>query len=117
MSSIHIALKQLARWKGTENDSLYISINISAKDFFYIDVYEVLKNLVEKYEVSPEKLKLEITENVLVAEFVSKNDVLAQLREFGFKIEMDDFGKGYSSINVLKDLEINAVTIDMGKGI
>lgn len=108
------AVKQLARWKGTENDSLYISINISAKDFFYIDVYEVLKNLVEKYEVSPEKLKLEITENVLVAEFVSKNDVLAQLREFGFKIEMDDFGKGYSSINVLKDLEINAVKIDMG---
>ena len=60
------AVKQLARWKGTENDSLYISINISAKDFFYIDVYEVLKNLVEKYEVSPENSNLRLLKTCLL---------------------------------------------------
>ena len=84
---------------GKEN--LYLSLNISAKDFFYLDVYKILTGLVNKYEVDPSRLRLEITENVLMTETKTKLNVLSALRKFGFKIEVDDFGGGYSSLNML----------------
>lgn len=108
-----MAVKKLAEWKA-ENNDMYISINISAKDFYYCDVYKFLTELVEKHQVSPQKLNIEITETVLMQDVNAHKVILQKLNDYGFTIEMDDFGSGYSSLNTLKNLEMNTLKIDMG---
>lgn len=107
------AIIQLKRWKDMGKENLYLSINISAKDFFYLDVYKILTGLVNKYEVDPSRLRLEITENVLMTETKTKLNVLSALRKFGFKIEVDDFGGGYSSLNMLNSNLIDNIKFDI----
>ena len=107
------AIKQLSAWKDTEKKDLMISVNMSAKDFFSTDVYQVLSDLVEKYQVDAGKLRLEITETALLEEPESCDAIIKRLREKGFIVEIDDFGKGYSSISMLKDIQADVMKIDM----
>lgn len=108
------ACKQLRRWKDAGKDNIHISVNISPKDFFYIDIYKTLTELVEKYEIDPVNLKLEITETAMMNNIEVQMDVLDRLHNYGFCIEIDDFGSGYSSLNTLKDLKVDVLKIDMG---
>ena len=100
-------------WKETHPD-LFISINISPKDFYFIDVVQEIKDLVTKYEINPQKLRIEITETVMIDDVVNRLNDINKLRESGFVIEMDDFGSGYSSLNMLKDIPVDVLKIDMG---
>ncbi len=109
-----LAVNQLHQWKDTEYASLYLSVNISALDFYYIDVYETLTTLMDKYQVPREKLRLEITETALMTDPEKQLPLIQQLRDQGFLVEIDDFGKGYSSLSMLKDIEADALKIDMG---
>ena len=79
-----------------------------------MDVYETFTGLVQKYEIDPEMLKLEITETALMSDFKKNMAILKRLQDFGFKIEIDDFGSGYSSLNMLKDISADVLKIDMG---
>lgn len=106
------ATKQLSIWQKQGID-LYIAVNISAKDFYYLDLYNVFTELVKKYDISPKKLKLEITETVLMHDISIHSKILTKLQEFGFYIEMDDFGSGYSSLNLLKNIKMDVLKIDM----
>lgn len=107
------AVIQLKKWKEKGREDLYLSINISAKDFFYLDVYKMLTGFIKEYDVNPANLRLEIKENVLVTEVEGKLNVLSSLSKFGFKIEMDDFGSGYSSLNILKSMNVDNVKFDI----
>ena len=107
------AVKKLAKWRQDQND-MHISVNISTKDFYYCDVYKYLTGLVEKYNIKPQKLNIEITETVLMQDINVHRQVLKKLNAYGFTIEMDDFGSGFSSLNTLKDVEMNTLKIDMG---
>lgn len=104
------ACEQLARWR--DND-LFISINISPKDFYFMDVLAEIKSLVKEYDVDPVRLRVEITESVMISDAENKVRLLAGLREAGFLVEMDDFGSGYSSLNMLKKMPIDVIKIDM----
>jgi len=106
------ACKILGRWKGEDN-ALSISVNISPKDFYFMDVYKVITGLVEKYEISPSALHLEITESFAITDFDKKMAVINKFRDKGFIVEMDDFGSGYSSLNLLQDMPIDVLKIDM----
>jgi len=106
-------VKVLKDWK-ERGIKQYISINVSVKDFYYIDLYKELTSLVEKYEVSPSKLNIEITESVIAVNNHAYGEVIKKLQNYGFKIEMDDFGSGYSSLNLLKDVSMDVLKIDMG---
>jgi len=103
------ACEILKRW----NNDLFISVNISPKDFFFIDVMAELKSLVKEYDIDPVRLRLEITETVMMADIDNRLQILNELREAGFIIEMDDFGSGYSSLNLLKDMPVDVLKIDM----
>ncbi|MCR5774122.1 MAG: GGDEF domain-containing phosphodiesterase [Lachnospiraceae bacterium] len=107
------AVKQLDQWKGTSKEDLTISINMSAKDFFNIDVYDVLTKLIDKYQVSTDNLRLEITETALLDDPKSSDEIVRKLRERGFIVELDDFGKGYSSLSMLKNIHADILKIDM----
>lgn len=106
------AAKQLKIWKDKGFEDIYISVNISPKDFYYLDIYQTITNLVKKYEIEPEKLRLELTETALAYNEEDMIEVITKLRDAGFIIEIDDFGSGYSSLNTLKDICADVVKID-----
>lgn len=106
-----LAAMQLKLWKDMGREDLHISINISAKDFFYLDVYSTLKGLVDKYGIAVQNLRLELTETAIVTEG-DNMEMIAKLHDDGFIIEIDDFGSGYSSLNMLKDIRADVLKID-----
>ena len=107
------AAETLQKWQGTDKKDLYLSINISAKDFYYLDVYQTLTEIVETYNIDPKKLRLEITESVLMSDVEKLLALTKKLHQYGFFIEIDDFGKGYSSLAMLKDIDVDVLKIDM----
>ncbi len=109
-----LACRQLREWKEQGREGLHISVNISPKDFYFLDVYETLTSLIKRYEINPAYLKLEITETALMEELSKQVDLLGRLREFGFQVEIDDFGSGYSSLNTLQDIEVDVLKLDRG---
>lgn len=109
-----LAAAKLREWKDNGREDWYISVNISPKDFYYMDIYREVTGLVERYGISPKKLKLEITETVMMTEMKNRMGLLEQLRGYGFEVEIDDFGSGYSSLNMLKDIDVDSIKIDMG---
>ena len=102
----------LAKWK-KEGKNLFISINISPKDFYFIDVIDEIQNLVKKYNIDTKKLRIEITETALIDDSKERTKIFESFRNLGFIVEMDDFGSGYSSLNMLKDVPIDVLKIDM----
>ncbi len=106
------AARKLAEWKGTDKEDLYISVNISPKDFFHIDVFDFFDRLVKKYDVDKTKLKLEITETFMMRDALKQLALVNKLHNEGFEIEIDDFGKGYSSLSLLKDINADTLKID-----
>lgn len=107
------AVEQLAIWQKQGFNDYYISVNISVLDFYYGDLYKIFTDLVKKYEISPTKLNLEITESFFMGDKNINKDTLSRLQDYGFGIEMDDFGSGYSSLNALKELNMDVLKIDM----
>lgn len=105
------AAKQLKIWKDS-GYNYYISVNISAKDFYHIDVYQTFKNLVSEYGIDTDKLHIEITETALSEDKQEAHKTIERLHDEGFIIEIDDFGSGYSSFNFLKDVCADVIKID-----
>lgn len=103
------ACEILQKW----HNDLFISINISPKDFYFMDVVEELQAIVKEYGVEPSRLRIEITETVMMQDNENRIDILNQLKQNGFLVEMDDFGSGFSSLNMLKDMPVDVIKIDM----
>ena len=108
------AAKKLSEWKKEGKDQYHISVNISTKDFYLVDVYETFVGLVDKYDIDPVNLKIEITETTLMSDLDKNMGIIRRLQNYGFNIEIDDFGSGYSSLNMLKDISADVLKIDMG---
>lgn len=109
-----LACKKLREWKDRGLTDYHISVNISPKDFYFADIYKVFTGLVEKYDIRPRNLRLEITESAVMSDFDKQLVLIQRLQEYGFLVEMDDFGSGYSSLNMLKDMPVNTLKVDMG---
>ena len=108
------AAQKLAEWKEKGYGSYHISVNISTKDFYIIDIYETFTGLISKYDIPASKLHLEITETTLMTDFEKNMNIIHKLQDAGFRVEIDDFGSGYSSLNMLKDISADVLKIDMG---
>lgn len=113
MHTWELACKKLREWQDGGHTDCHISVNISPKDFYFTDVYKTFTELVEHYEIPPRSLKLEITETAIMSDFKKQLVLIQRLREYGFCVEMDDFGSGYSSLNMLKDMSVDALKVDM----
>lgn len=109
-----LACKKLREWKEKGLTDYHISVNISPKDFYFADIYKVFTGLVEEYEIRPRNLRLEITESAIMSDFDKQLVLIQRLQEYGFMVEMDDFGSGYSSLNMLKDMPVDTLKVDMG---
>lgn len=104
------ACELLARWK---ERPLFLSVNISPRDFYFMDVPSELKSLVAEYGIDSARLRIEITETVMMTEVEKRMEIFHDLKRAGFIVEMDDFGSGYSSLNMLKDMPVDILKIDM----
>lgn len=108
-----LACRQLAAWKEAGYEERTLSVNISAKDFYLSDLYESITGLVDKYKINPRNLKLEITETAFVLDVKKQMELVRKLQAYGFIIEIDDFGSGYSSLNSLKNICVDVLKLDM----
>lgn len=106
------ACEILSTWTGKKSN-LFISINISPKDFLFMDVFAEINALIKEFKIEPSRLRIEITETVMMTEVENRMAILNRFRESGFIVEMDDFGSGYSSLNQLKDMPLDVLKIDM----
>ncbi len=102
----------LSRWEKTLPD-FFISVNVSPKDFYMTDVLAEIVSDVVEYDIDPHKLRIEVTESSIMRDTEDKMRLLEEFRKQGFIIEMDDFGSGYSSLNMLKDMPVDILKIDM----
>ena len=89
-----------------------IAINLSGHHFASMDIVHKLSDAVEKYQISPHFLEIEITETTLVENKEATAAILKELQQLGFTITLDDFGTGYASFNYIKDLPIDKIKID-----
>ncbi|MEG2259952.1 MAG: EAL domain-containing protein, partial [Oscillospiraceae bacterium] len=90
-----------------------ISVNVSRIDVYNSNLPQLLLSLVQKYNLNPQYLHLEITETAYMENQDQLILVINRLKELGFMIEMDDFGTGYSSLSMLSELPIDILKLDM----
>lgn len=103
------ACKILRKWKEENRTMIPISVNVSRVDFELPGLVERITHLADQYEIERKYLHLEITESVYTDEPQQIIQMVNKLRENGFKIEMDDFGSGYSSLNMLSELSVDVI--------
>ncbi|MBE6003877.1 MAG: GGDEF domain-containing protein [Lachnospiraceae bacterium] len=109
------AAKLLSQWKvDPEKKNLSLSVNISPKDLYYLDIADIMVGLVKKYDIPPSKMNIEITEYSFVNSPDLYIDLIKRLHDAGFSIEIDDFGSGYSSLTLLKNIHADVLKLDMG---
>lgn len=104
--------KQVKKWEEQGKNAQFVSINLSAKGLLENDIILFLKELLEKYEINPQKIEFEVTETAMIKNLKNSVDVLTKIRELGFTIALDDFGTGYSSLTYLNKLPISKVKLD-----
>lgn len=107
------AAAQMKNWKLHYQKTVPISVNVSRVDIYDPEVTDFLLNLIQEYGIAPDDLLLEITESAYTENSNQIVQVIDQLRDLHFRIEMDDFGSGYSSLNMLTTLPIDALKLDM----
>ena len=106
--------RYIKKWLDDTNQaSINLSVNISRVDMRDPMIVEKLTALIDKYELSPSMLNLEITESSYMDNPQQLVKMVEKMRKAGFKVEMDDFGAGYSSLNTLKDVPVDILKLDM----
>ena len=105
--------KDLNRWN-KEGKKVVASVNLSRADFSKKkDLPVLFRDMIQKYKLSPDQLHIEITETAYVDNPELMISITKKFREFGFLVEMDDFGSGYSSLNMLKEMQIDRIKLDL----
>lgn len=110
---IETACRQLAKWAGDEQmRELKLAINVSGQQFRLGDFVAQLQASIDRHGVVPERLKLELTESVVLEDLAEVAAKMHALKALGVKLSLDDFGTGYSSLAYLKKLPIDQIKID-----
>ena len=107
------AAAQIRKWKEKYNYSVAVSVNVSRIDIFDPKLQDKLRSILEENGLDASELMLEITESAYADSASTLSEVAESLRASGFKIEMDDFGSGYSSLNMITTLPIDVLKLDM----
>jgi EAL domain-containing protein (putative c-di-GMP-specific phosphodiesterase class I)/ABC-type amino acid transport substrate-binding protein/GGDEF domain-containing protein len=107
------AARQIAEWRDVYGVTLPVSVNLSRVDVFDPKLFATLDGIIEENGLRPGDLLLEVTESAYTEDADQLIQVIRQLREKGYEIEMDDFGSGYSSLNMLSSLPVDVLKMDM----
>ena len=107
------ACQLIKHWIDSGYNPLPISVNVSRVNLYNPKLENTLINLVKKYDIPPYLLNLELTESAYTDNPAIIKMIMTRLHKYGFIVMMDDFGSGYSSLNVLKDIHIDILKLDM----
>lgn len=105
--------RTMASWKERGLPEISVSVNLSRVDFSKPQLAQKIQGVADQYQIPHELLHLEVTESAYTENAQQIIHVVDELRKMGFKIEMDDFGAGYSSLNMLNELSIDVLKLDM----
>lgn len=105
--------EKLRNWKEKGYPLVPVSVNVSRADIYQAYLVETFCELIQKYQIDPSFLHLEITESAYTESPDQIIRTVAELRKQGFIIEMDDFGSGYSSLNMLSQMSLDILKLDM----
>ena len=103
----------LKRCREQDIPMIPVSTNFCRHDIFLTDFTEKLESIRKRYDVPANYLRIEITESAIMGSNEQVNEIIGRLHKNGYIVEMDDFGSGYSSLNVLKDIEMDIIKLDM----
>ena len=103
----------LKSWREKGYPDIAVSVNVSRADVYQDDLLETLSRLVKKYGIEPRQLHLELTESAYTENPSQIIATVDRLRAIGFIVEMDDFGSGYSSLNMLNQMKLDVLKLDM----
>ena len=106
------AIKTIAEWKKQSKIAVPIAINLSRIDIEREGIIEALCDLMRKYNLDSEWIKTELTESIYLEDEKTILEQMGKLKKFGFKIAVDDFGSGYSSLHLLKSMPVDILKID-----
>ncbi len=109
---LRTACRQLFKWHEAGYENLKVSVNLSARQFQQPDLVSTVREIIEETHINAGWLELEITEGLAMHDLEHTIGILGQLKDMGISISLDDFGKGYSSLNYLKVLPISNLKID-----
>jgi diguanylate cyclase (GGDEF)-like protein len=113
---LETACRQAARWHAAQTGPaarpLFVSVNLSARQFTQVDLVEDVAAILAESGLDPGQLELEITESVVMDQSEAGIRALGRLREIGVRLVLDDFGTGYSSLAYLKHLPLDTIKID-----
>lgn len=105
--------QDLHRWN-EKGKRMTVSVNVSRCDIHdNQNLADHFHGLIEKYDLTPDQLKIEITESAYVEDSSLLIKITQELNNYGFQVEMDDFGSGYSSLNMLKEVPVNRIKLDL----
>ncbi len=104
--------RTMRRWLDDGREPVVVSVNQSRLHLNYDDYIWRLREIVDKYEIPYEYIELELTESVFMDNLENLLTIMHKLHDIGFKLSLDDFGSGYSSLNMLKDIPVDVVKID-----
>lgn len=104
--------RTMRHWIDEGKKPVVISVNQSRLHLNYDDYIWRLREIVDKYDIPYEYIELELTESVFTENAEKLLKIMHKLHEIGFKLSLDDFGSGYSSLNMLKDMPVDVVKID-----
>lgn len=105
--------EMLSRWDGEGRNLVPVSVNVSMTDIEAIDVARVLGDLLDRFCIDARLLQVEITENAIAHNMDVVEETIRDLHARGIAVLMDDFGSAYSSLNMLKDINVDAIKLDM----
>ena len=107
------AARQIREWKDRLGFSVPVSVNMSRIDMYDPSVVYTLQEILNDYRLDPQDLHLEITESAYTEESEQLVEMVRKLRLVGHLVEMDDFGSGYSSLNMLSEMPVDCLKLDM----
>lgn len=105
--------EMLSRWDGEGRNLVPVSVNVSMTDIEAIDVARVLGDLLDRFRIDARLLQVEITESAIAHNMDVVEETIRDLHARGIAVLMDDFGSAYSSLNMLKDINVDAIKLDM----
>lgn len=105
--------EMLSRWDGEGRNLVPVSVNVSMTDIEAIDVARVLGDLLDRFSIDARLLQVEITESAIAHNMDVVEETIRDLHARGIAVLMDDFGSAYSSLNMLKDINVDAIKLDM----
>lgn len=107
-------MRRMSKWLEEGRELISVSVNVSRVHIGTLDFFDKLNRLIEQYQIPKEYFELELTETIMGGAKSDTRGFIRECKEQGYPVSIDDFGSGYSSLNLLKDLPVDILKIDKG---